>query len=200
MNKTEVVLFRCDHQFKNRLDELVAESGKTKSEFIRECIKNGDEIVFKQKLAQINIKPANKNDMDGAFSNLTHALEKVIRVDDIPKELVVRLEDLILDFQLIRLKEAKKQLLYIQKNIDIQRFTCIYKKVAIFEAVVCNYMYFKKDQRIIVTFLYIRIVAFISALSCIYILRIELNCYCRMIYMVNQSFAFRAKHNPLNCN
>ena len=47
MNKTEVVLFRCDHQFKNRLDELVAESGKTKSEFIRECIKNGDEIVFK---------------------------------------------------------------------------------------------------------------------------------------------------------
>ena len=108
MNKTEVVLFRCDHQFKNRLDELVAESGKTKSEFIRECIKNGDEIVFKQKLAQINIKPANKNDMDSAFSNLTHALEKVIRVDDIPKEWLVRLEDLIVEFQLIRLKEAKK--------------------------------------------------------------------------------------------
>ena len=108
MNKTEVVLFRCDHQFKNRLDELVAEFGKTKSEFIRECIKNGDEIVFKQKLAQINIKPANKNDMDGAFSNLTHALEKVIRVDDIPKEWLVRLEDLIVEFQLIRLKEAKK--------------------------------------------------------------------------------------------
>ena len=108
MNKTEVVLFRCDHQFKNRLDELVAESGKTKSEFIRECIKNGDEIVFKQKLAQINIKPANKNDMDGAFSNLTHALEKVIRVDDIPKEWLVRLEDLILEFQSIRLKEARK--------------------------------------------------------------------------------------------
>lgn len=108
MNKTEVVLFRCDHQFKNRLDELVAESGKTKSEFIRECIKNGDEIVFKQKLAQINIKPANKNDMDGAFSNLTHALEKVIRVDDIPKEWLVRLEDLILEFQSVRLKEARK--------------------------------------------------------------------------------------------
>ena len=108
MNKTEVVLFRCDHQFKNRLDELVAESGKTKSEFIRDCIQSGDEIVCKQKLAQINIKPANKNDMDGAFSNLTHALQKVIRVDEVPKELVVRLEDLILDFQLIRLKEAKK--------------------------------------------------------------------------------------------
>ncbi len=108
MNKTEVVLFRCDHQFKNRLDELVAESGKTKSEFIRECIKNGDEIVFKQKLAQINIKPANKNDMDGAFSNLTHALEKVIRVDDIPEDWLVRLEDLILEFQSIRLKEARK--------------------------------------------------------------------------------------------
>ena len=108
MNKTEVVLFRCYHQFKNRLDELVAESGKTKSEFIRECIQQGDEIVFKQKLAQINIKPANKNDMDGAFSNLTHALEKVIRVDDIPKEWLVRLEDLIVEFQLIRLKEAKK--------------------------------------------------------------------------------------------
>ena len=108
MNKTEVVLFRCDHQFKNRLDELVAESGKTKSEFIRECIQQGDEIVFKQKLAQINIKPANKNDMDSAFSNLTHALEKVIRVDDIPKEWLVRLEDLIVEFQLIRLKEAKK--------------------------------------------------------------------------------------------
>lgn len=42
MNKTEVVLFRCDHQFKNRLDELVAESGKTKSEFIRECIQESD--------------------------------------------------------------------------------------------------------------------------------------------------------------
>ena len=108
MNKTEVVLFRCDHQFKNRLDELVAESGKTKSEFIRECIKNGDEIVFKQKLAQINIKPANKNDMDGAFSNLTHALEKVIRVDDVPEDWLVRLEDLILEFQSIRLKEARK--------------------------------------------------------------------------------------------
>ena len=108
MNKTEVVLFRCDHQFKNRLDELVAESGKTKSEFIRECIKNGDEIVFKQKLAQINIKPANKNDMDGAFSNLTHSLEKVIRVDDIPEDWLVRLEDLILEFQSIRLKEARK--------------------------------------------------------------------------------------------
>lgn len=108
MNKNEVVLFRCDHEFKKRLDELVAKSGKTKSEFIRECIKNGDEIVFKQKLAQINIKPANKNDMDGAFSNLTHALEKVIRVDDIPKEWLVRLEDLIVEFQLIRLKEAKK--------------------------------------------------------------------------------------------
>ena len=108
MNKTEVVLFRCDHQFKNRLDELVAESGKTKSEFIRECIKNGDEIVFKQKLAQINIKPANKNDMDGAFSNLTHALEKVIRVDDIPEDWLVRLEDLILEFQSVRLKEARK--------------------------------------------------------------------------------------------
>lgn len=86
MNKSEVVLFRCDHQFKNRLDELVAASGKTKSEFIRECIQNGDEIVFKQKLAQINIKPANKNDMDGALSNLTRALEKVIRVDDLPEE------------------------------------------------------------------------------------------------------------------
>ncbi len=108
MNKTEVVLFRCDHQFKNRLDELVVASGKTKSEFIRECIQQGDEVVFEQKLAQINIKPANKNDMDGAFSNLTHALEKVIRVDDIPKEWLVRLEDLILEFQLIRLKEAKK--------------------------------------------------------------------------------------------
>lgn len=108
MNKSEVVLFRCDHEFKKRLDELVAKSGKTKSEFIRECIQQGDEIVFKQKLAQINIKPANKNDMDGAFSNLTHALQKVIRVDEVPKELVVRLEDLILDFQLIRLKEAKK--------------------------------------------------------------------------------------------
>ena len=108
MNKTEVVLFRCDHQFKNRLDELVAESGKTKSEFIRDCIQNGDEIVFKQKLAQINIKPANKNDMDGAFSNLTHALQKVIRVDDIPKEWLVRLEDLILEFQSLRLKEARK--------------------------------------------------------------------------------------------
>ena len=108
MNKTEVVLFRCDHQFKNRLDELVAESGKTKSEFIRECIQQGDEIVFKQKLAQINIKPANKNDMDGAFSNLTHALEKVIRVDDIPEDWLVRLEDLILEFQSIRLKEARK--------------------------------------------------------------------------------------------
>ena len=68
----------------------------------------GDEIVFKQKLAQINIKPANKNDMDGAFSNLTHALQKVIRVDDLPKEFLVRLEGLILDFQSIRLKEAKK--------------------------------------------------------------------------------------------
>ena len=108
MNKNEVVLFRCDYQFKKRLDELVVASGKTKSEFIRECIQQGDEIVFKQKLAQINIKPANKNDMDGAFSNLTHALQKVIRVDEVPKELVVRLEDLILDFQLIRLKEAKK--------------------------------------------------------------------------------------------
>ena len=108
MNKTEVVLFRCDHQFKNRLDELVAESGKTKSEFIRDCIQNGDEIVFKQKLAQINIKPANKNDMDGAFSNLVHALQKVIRVDDIPKEWLVRLEDLILEFQSLRLKEARK--------------------------------------------------------------------------------------------
>ena len=108
MNKTEVVLFRCDHQFKNRLDELVAESGKTKSEFIRDCIQNGDEILFKQKLAQINIKPANKNDMDGAFSNLTHALEKVIRVDDIPEDWLVRLEDLILEFQSVRLKEARK--------------------------------------------------------------------------------------------
>ena len=108
MNKTEVVLFRCDHQFKNRLDELVAESGKTKSEFIRECIQNGDEIVFKQKLAQINIKPANRSDLDGAFSNLTRALEKVIRVDDIPKEWLVRLEDLILEFQSVRLKEARK--------------------------------------------------------------------------------------------
>lgn len=108
MNKTEVVLFRCDHQFKNRLDELVAESGKTKSEFIRDCIQNGDEIVFKQKLAQINIKPANKNDMDGAFSNLVHALQKVIRVDDLPEDWLVRLEDLILEFQSIRLKEAKK--------------------------------------------------------------------------------------------
>ena len=108
MNKTEVVLFRCDHEFKKRLDELVAKSGKTKSEFIRECIQNGDEIVFKQKLAQINIKPANKNDMDSAFSNLTHALGKVIRVDEVPKELVVRLEDLILEFQSVRLKEARK--------------------------------------------------------------------------------------------
>ena len=108
MNKSEVVLFRCDHEFKKRLDELVAESGKTKSEFIRECIQQGDEIVFKQKLAQINIKPANKNDMDGAFSNLTHALQKVIRVDDLPKEFLVRLEGLIFDFQSIRLKEAKK--------------------------------------------------------------------------------------------
>ena len=108
MNKNEVVLFRCDYQFKKRLDELVVASGKTKSEFIRECIQNGDEIVFKQKLAQINIKPANKNDMDGAFSNLTHALEKVIRVDDIPEDWLVRLEDLILEFQSIRLKEARK--------------------------------------------------------------------------------------------
>ena len=108
MNKNEVVLFRCDYQFKKRLDELVVASGKTKSEFIRECIQQGDEIVFKQKLAQINIKPANKNDMDGAFSNLTHALQKVIRVDDLPKEFLVRLEGLILDFQSIRLKEAKK--------------------------------------------------------------------------------------------
>ena len=111
MNKTEVVLFRCDHQFKNRLDELVAESGKTKSEFIRECIQESDKSIdrdFEQKLAQINIKPANKNDMDGAFSNLTHALEKVIRVDDIPEDWLVRLEDLILEFQSIRLKEARK--------------------------------------------------------------------------------------------
>ena len=111
MNKTEVVLFRCDHQFKNRLDELVAESGKTKSEFIRECIQESDKSIdrdFEQKLAQINIKPANINDMDGAFSNLTHALEKVIRVDDIPKEWLVRLEDLIVEFQSIRLKEARK--------------------------------------------------------------------------------------------
>ena len=108
MNKSEVVLFRCDYEFKKRLDELVAKSGKTKSEFIRECIQNGDEIVFKQKLAQINIKPANKNDMDSAFSNLTHALGKVIRVDEVPKELVVRLEDLILEFQSVRLKEARK--------------------------------------------------------------------------------------------
>jgi|SRR5699024_478930 len=111
MNKTEVVLFRCDHQFKNRLDELVAESGKTKSEFIRDCIQESDKNIdcdFKQKLAQINIKPANKNDMDGAFSNLTHALEKVIRVDDIPEDWLVRLEDLILEFQSIRLKEARK--------------------------------------------------------------------------------------------
>lgn len=111
MNKSEVVLFRCDYEFKKHLDELVAESGKTKSEFIRDCIQESDKNIdrdFEQKLAQINIKPANKNDMDGAFSNLTHALQKVIRVDEVPKELVVRLEDLILDFQLIRLKEAKK--------------------------------------------------------------------------------------------
>ena len=111
MNKNEVVLFRCDYQFKKRLDELVVASGKTKSEFIRECIQESDKSIdrdFEQKLAQINIKPANKNDMDGAFSNLTHALQKVIGVDEVPKELVVRLEDLILDFQLIRLKEAKK--------------------------------------------------------------------------------------------
>ena len=46
--------------------------------------------------------------MDGAFSNLTHALEKVIRVDDIPEDWLVRLEDLILEFQSIRLKEARK--------------------------------------------------------------------------------------------
>lgn len=108
MNKNEVVLFRCDYQFKKRLDELVVASGKTKSEFIRECIQNGDEIVFKQKLAQINIKPANKNDMDSAFSNLVHALQKVIRVDDLPEDWLVRLEDLILEFQSIRLKEAKE--------------------------------------------------------------------------------------------
>src|SRR5699024_1722872 len=97
MNKTEVVLFRCDHQFKKRLDELVAKSGKTKSEFIRECIQNGDEIVFKQKLAQINIRPANKNDMDSAFSNLTHELGKVIRDDEDLKEFVVRYDDIIWD-------------------------------------------------------------------------------------------------------
>ena len=111
MNKNEVVLFRCDHQFKNRLDELVAESGKTKSEFIRECIQESDKSIdrdFEQKLAQINIKPANRSDLDGAFSNLTRALEKVIRVDDIPKEWLVRLEDLILEFQSVRLKEARK--------------------------------------------------------------------------------------------
>ena len=111
MNKNEVVLFRCDYQFKKRLDELVVASGKTKSEFIRECIQGSDKNIdrdFEQKLAQINIKPANKNDMDSAFSNLTHALQKVIRVDEVPKELVVRLEDLILEFQSIRLKEARK--------------------------------------------------------------------------------------------
>lgn len=111
MNKSEVVLFRCDYEFKKHLDELVAESGKTKSEFIRECIQESDKSIdrdFKQKLAQINIKPANKNDMDSAFSNLTHALGKVIRVDEVPKELVVRLEDLILEFQSVRLKEARK--------------------------------------------------------------------------------------------
>lgn len=111
MNKNEVVLFRCDHEFKKRLDELVAESGKTKSEFIRECIQESDKSIdrdFEQKLAQINIKPANRSDLDGAFSNLTRALEKVIRVDDIPKEWLVRLEDLILEFQSVRLKEARK--------------------------------------------------------------------------------------------
>src|SRR5699024_2787552 len=108
MNKNEVVLFRCDHEFKKRLDELVAKSGKTKSEFIRECIQQGDEIVFKQKLAQINIKPANKNDLEGALSKLNREVEKVIRVDDIPKEWLVRLEDLILEFQSLRLKEARK--------------------------------------------------------------------------------------------
>ena len=42
MNKSEVVLFRCDYEFKKHLDELVAESGKTKSEFIRECIQESD--------------------------------------------------------------------------------------------------------------------------------------------------------------
>lgn len=111
MNKNEVVLFRCDYQFKKRLDELVVASGKTKSEFIRECIQESDKSIdrdFEQKLAQINIKPANRSDLDGAFSNLTRALEKVIRVDDIPKEWLVRLEDLILEFQSVRLKEARK--------------------------------------------------------------------------------------------
>ena len=111
MNKNEVVLFRCDYQFKKRLDELVVASGKTKSEFIRECIQESDKSIdrdFEQKLAQINIKPANRSDLDGAFSNLTRALEKVIRVDDIPKEWLVRLEDLILEFQSLRLKEARK--------------------------------------------------------------------------------------------
>jgi predicted DNA-binding protein len=111
MNKNEVVLFRCDYQFKKRLDELVVASGKTKSEFIRECIQESDKNIdrdFEQKLAQINIKPANRSDLDGAFSNLTRALEKVIRVDDIPKEWLVRLEDLILEFQSVRLKEARK--------------------------------------------------------------------------------------------
>lgn len=109
MNKTEVVLFRCDHQFKNRLDELVAESGKTKSEFIRECIQGSDKSSssdFERKLAQINITPANRSYIDSAFSNLTNALGKARKVDGMPKELLVKLEDLIKDFQLTRSKKS----------------------------------------------------------------------------------------------
>src|SRR5699024_11265329 len=59
------------------------------------------------------------------------------------------------------------------------------KKMAIFEAIMCNCTYFKKDERIIATFLYIHMIAFISVLLCIYNLEIELNCYCRIVCMVN---------------
>lgn len=108
MNKNETVIFRCDYEFKKHLDELVAKSGKTKSEFIRDCIQDSDATALEQKLSQINISSDNRSPFDSSLSNLTNALGKARKVDEVPKELLVMLEDLIKNFRLIGSRKAKK--------------------------------------------------------------------------------------------
>ena len=63
---------------------------------------------MEQKLSQINISSDNRSPFDSALSNLTNALGKARKVDEVPKELLVMLEDLIKDFRLISSRKAKK--------------------------------------------------------------------------------------------
>lgn len=107
MNKNEVIVLRCDYEFKKYLEDKAEAAGESQSEFIRQCIKGDD--YLEQELIQTAINPEHQKYIDSTISHLKNAQDKASQMDEAPKQLMNELNKLVKKFELLRSKKRQKQ-------------------------------------------------------------------------------------------